>query len=71
MDTKNNKTTNTPNNKKIKETIDEINLERFVERIMKNAKIIYDASIKVGFNDDDAFDFANQYYRKLIGLDEY
>ena len=53
----------------IKELANQINFERRIEKIMINTKTIYDIAIKVGFDEEDAFDFANQYYRWFLKLD--
>lgn len=63
------------NNKNItnistKEVINHINFERSVENILTYAKLINDIAMKVGFDDVDAFDFANQYYRWSCGFDK-
>lgn len=52
-----------------KEVINHINFERSIENILTYAKLINDIAIKVGFDENDAFDFANQYYRWGCGLD--
>ena len=58
------------NNTATKEFINQINFERSVETILTYAKSINDIAIKVGFDEVDAFDFANQYYRWSCGFDK-
>lgn len=53
-----------------KEVINHINFERSIEKILTYAKSINDIAIKVGFDEVDAFDFANQYYRWSCGFDK-
>jgi len=61
---------NNNSNTTTKETINHINFERSVENILTYSKIIYDIAMKVGFDEIDAFDFANQYYRWSCGFDK-
>ena len=53
-----------------KEVMNHINFERSIENILTYAKLINDIAIKVGFDEVDAFDFANQYYRWSCGFDK-
>lgn len=57
------------NSKTAKEFVKQVNLERHFEKMLMNTKAIYDIAIKVGFDEEDAFDFANQYYRWFLKLD--
>lgn len=52
-----------------KEVINHINFERTIENILTYTKSINDIAMKVGFDEVDAFDFANQYYRWSCGFD--
>lgn len=52
-----------------KEVINHINFERSIENILTYTKLINDIAMKVGFDEVDAFDFANQYYRWSCGFD--
>ena len=58
------------NNTSTKEIINRINFERSIENILTHAKSINDIAMKVGFDEVDAFDFANQYYRWSCGFDK-
>ena len=53
-----------------KEFIDRVNFERTIENILIYTKSINDIAMKVGFDEVDAFDFANQYYRWSCGFDK-
>jgi AraC-like DNA-binding protein len=56
-------------NTSTKEAINQINFERSIENILTYTKLINDIAMKVGFDEVDAFDFANQYYRWSCGFD--
>ena len=47
------------NNTSTKEFINQVNFERTIENILIYTKSINDIAMKVGFDENDAFDFAN------------
>jgi len=52
----------------INEFVEQVNFERKIEIIMKQTKVIYDAALQTGFNEEYAFYFANQHYCKCMDI---
>lgn len=53
----------------IKQFVDQVNFERTIEKIILKAKKIYEIALEVGFEEDTAFEYSNQYYRWAMGFD--